>query len=242
MIRHTSSFFISLLIHTLFFLGLFALWFFWPVEKKEIEKKVLIKMSHLVEKKEIKNTESPKKPKLPKPQNTIKKPKKQKKVEKKEIKKKVKVVKQKIPKVSKELETSKELNTSKVQEIEKPLVEEIVDEVQKPEKVKDIQTKVEKKLSSEKVYMQKHIQQIVSLLRDNLYYPRSARKRGITGEVMISFRLLQNAEVQDIVVLSSDNEVLSRAAIKTIKDLSGEFPKPQEELLLNVPVSYSLSR
>ena len=88
--------------------------------------------------------------------------------------------------------------------------------------------------------MQNNIAQIVDLLQDNLYYPRRARKKGIIGEVMVKFTLGIDAKVSDIQVLKSNREILSRAAIKTIEDLSGNFPKPDEELSISVPISYKL--
>ena len=77
-------------------------------------------------------------------------------------------------------------------------------------------------------------------MQDNLYYPRRARKKGITGEVMVKFTLGVDAIVSNVEVLKSEKEILSRAAIKTIQDLSGEFPKPDEALSISVPISYKL--
>jgi protein TonB len=82
----------------------------------------------------------------------------------------------------------------------------------------------------------------VQLLQENLYYPRRARKRGIIGEVLVKFKLSMDAKVYSIEVLSSKSDILSRAAIKTIEDLSGKFPKPNKELTLNVPINYTLTR
>jgi len=90
--------------------------------------------------------------------------------------------------------------------------------------------------------MDKHIKKIVELLSDNLYYPRSASKRGVVGEVVVKFTLLKNSTVNSIIIVSSKSDILSRAAIQTIEELSGKFPKPIENLTLHVPINYNLRR
>ena len=94
--------------------------------------------------------------------------------------------------------------------------------------------------STQSQYMNQHLTRIVKLLQENLYYPRRARKRGIEGEVVVKFTLQTDAKVTDIKIISSQSDVLSRGAKKTLQNLSGEFPKPDEELTLTVPISYSL--
>ena len=94
--------------------------------------------------------------------------------------------------------------------------------------------------SYEEDYVETNLAQIQTLLSQNLYYPKIARKRGIEGEVMVSFCVLTNGEVQNIKVLKTSRDILGRAAIKTIKNLSGHFPKPKTELTLHVPIRYSL--
>ncbi|MDO8453122.1 MAG: energy transducer TonB [Sulfurimonas sp.] len=92
----------------------------------------------------------------------------------------------------------------------------------------------------EQDYLEEHLQKIVKLLQENLYYPRSARERGVEGEVVVKFMITEKGDVQGVEVLSSKSEMLSNAAIKTIENLSGSFPKPKENLHLQLPISYSL--
>jgi len=73
-----------------------------------------------------------------------------------------------------------------------------------------------------------------------LYYPRQARKRGIEGEVLVSFYLSVNADISRVKVISAESAILSRAAIETIENLSGKFPAPIENLTLTIPITYSL--
>lgn len=89
-------------------------------------------------------------------------------------------------------------------------------------------------------YVQMHLEEIARLLQQHLYYPRSARKRMIQGEVTVRFRLGKDARVHDIEVVASEHEVLSRAAVKTLQELEGKFPKPQEEIVLSVPIDFRL--
>lgn len=55
------------------------------------------------------------------------------------------------------------------------------------------------------------------------------------------FEIARNGEVTQVEALSSPSEILSRAAVKTIEDLSGKFPKPNEKLFLKIPIVYKLS-
>ena len=50
-----------------------------------------------------------------------------------------------------------------------------------------------------------------------------------------------DAKVSNIKIVESSSEVLSRAAIKTIEDLSEKFTKPDKEVNLSVPINYSLN-
>ena len=245
MIRHSSSFFLSLLLHgALVFLLLFA-WQNMPsIKKVDCEKKMSIQLCNVVYKKPVVIPKPKPKPK-PKPIP--------KQIIKKEVKKTVPVVKE-VLEIKEEpvvvAEIIPEVVISEVEEVQKiepkeEIVEEvsIVDQVtyREPVDEPEVESPQLKQERLEQEYLQEHIAQIIKLLSDNLYYPRRARKRGITGEVMVKFRLSTDAIAHSIEIVSSKHEILSRAAIKTIEDLSGEFPKPSEELLLHVPISYNLN-
>jgi protein TonB len=104
-------------------------------------------------------------------------------------------------------------------------------------------TKVEKEpltVSPQKKYVEDNLAKIIELLQENLYYPRRARKRGVEGEVIVKFKLSTTSEVSNIKVLSSNSDILSRGAIRTIENLSFKFPKPSEDLDLKVPIYYKL--
>ncbi|OHD95615.1 MAG: hypothetical protein A2019_04780 [Sulfurimonas sp. GWF2_37_8] len=97
-------------------------------------------------------------------------------------------------------------------------------------------------IKEEDVYLQEHLTLIKQLLEENLYYPRSARKKGITGEVIVKFKLMRDARVEYIKVVKSPNDVLSRGAIETIENIASKFPKPENDLILTVPIFYDLNK
>ncbi len=182
---------------------------------------------------------------------------KKKKLKKKTLKQKTKVKKKELKKelVKPRVERKKKVPLSKVKKRsqikEKPVksvASPLLDAPQKvaPQKTESIveekvQTKaVTPSLTAQKMYVKENLAEIIELLRENLYYPRRARKRGIEGEVIVKFKLSTTAEVSDVKVISSKSDILSRGAIRTIEDLSFKFPKPSEELDLKVPIFYKL--
>ena len=205
-----------------------------PSFKKE-EKKVCVKLSCLVEKKPIIQ-----KPIIKKPQKSkIKKLKPMPKPKPKKVKivKTVPVVmpvkKEKIIEPEPEVkEVKKEPEIVPQEPIEEAATQEVAEEVEEDPHAMQEQLV--------KDYLDENTAKIRQLINDNLYYPRSARKRGKVGEVIVRFKLLKDATVQEVEVISSKSEILSRAAKKTINSLSGEFPKPKEELVIKVPIDYRL--
>ena len=235
MIRHSSSFFLSLLFHSLLLILILFTWKnIQSVKKEEIEHKICMKLCSVVHEKPVVKT--PVKPQ-PKP-----KPKKIVKPKPKLVVKKVEIIKEEpivVPEIVEEIVE---------EEVHEEIVEQPVEIVQTVVQIEtsqlsvqdNVQTQEAKQVQLEQDYLQEHIAKIVQLLQDNLYYPRRARKRGVVGEVMVRFKLATDATVHSVEVLSSQSDILSRAAIKTIEDLSGKFPKPKEELTLHVPINYAL--
>ena len=97
-------------------------------------------------------------------------------------------------------------------------------------------------LTLKKEYLNLHLEEITRLLSENLYYPRSARKRGITGVVHIRCSLSSSGEVHSLEVIESKNGILSKAAIETINNLNGKFPKPSKKITFRIPIEYSLKK
>jgi len=256
MIRHSSSFFISLVIHIILLVLVIITYKTYYSTKKEVcETRICVELRALESKKDIKKPivkhkkikQKKKLKKKPKEKKKIKKIKKIKKLKEKKKKfvtkvPKVPIVKEIIePKIIKEEVIKKTITETQIKEpavVKEPEVV-IVKPKKKTKQELDNERKIEKERIT-KVYVNLNTQKISKLLKENLYYPRSARKRGITGKIMVKFRLKTNASIENIVVINSNSEILSRAAIKTIKKLSGKFPKPQEDIDLHVPIGYSL--
>ena len=146
--------------------------------------------------------------------------------------------KKEVTKVVQEVEVKQK--DAVVQTVQEDKQESIKQELEKKQEQTESSQEKESRLAQE--YINENIKQISKLLSENLYYPRSARKRKIQGEVMVKFKLSRSAKAYDIEVTSSENEILSRAAIRTIENLSEKFPSPQEELILHVPITYKLNR
>ena len=218
MIRHSSSLLVSIIIHIVLFFTLVFLNNNYVKKKVTVcEQKTSIKLNNYVysKKQEIKP-----------------------KVIKKEVKKNTNVVKKKkvlktkpITKQKPKVENPKKI-IPVISDVTKVIEEEIIKEVK--------EEKITSKENVAKKYVQDNISKIAKLLQDNLYYPRRARKKGITGEVIVKFTLELDSSVNNIKIITSNKEILSRAAIKTIQDLSGEFPSPKEQLTIEVPINYSL--
>ncbi len=265
--KHSKSLSISILLHTLLLASIFYTYNeFSSSSGEKKEKRVCIRLGCITEsaKPSVKHNKVQKKQvkvqkehvKVPKkqvkvPKKQVKVPKKQLKVPKKHLVKKRAKPKPHVTKIPKKIlppdkvETLEQESEVKILSEEKIVQqktsEEIVSEC--PNKMAHKNAEKEKNRQRESLqsqYVNMHLATIAQLLQENLYYPRRARKRGIEGKVIVKFTLQKDAEVIDIIILSSENDILSRGARKTLQNLSGEFPKPDEALTLTVPISYSL--
>ena len=246
MIRHTNSFLISLILHSLL---LFLIFYTvktvsFDTQKKD-DKTVCVKLCN-VKPESKKENYPPNQPssvvekKLP---QLVKK--EVEKVQKTKPIKQVVISKKPEVKIEKKEEVVKEKERQKA--VERPALKlsdnkntsscNCIKECNCDSKQ---ETQEMKNQRMQKEYMDENMQKIVRLLQENLYYPRSARQRGITSEVMVRFSLDTNGEVKFVEVVSSKSEILSRAAVKTIEELSGDFPKPKERLVLKLPINYNL--
>jgi protein TonB len=247
MIRHTSSILISLFIHTLFFIAIF--YSFTNIVKPKIkEEKVCIKLCSIEQAREEFQAE-----KIMPVEAVV-----DKKIEpKKEIKKELtpplppakKVEIKKVAAEKKEVRVELAQAAEAAQEAQVTPLEDSSAVSKDEMALKDVSSTqqamqeemVPQSVQEDDEYLQEHIAAIKKLLEENLYYPRSARKRGITGEVLVKFKLSPDASVAYIRVLSSPSEILSRGAVQTIENVSAKFPKPKKALVLEVPISYRLN-
>ncbi len=241
MINHSKSLLLSLSIHILILLSLFGIYkyAFSSVKPAEKEKRICVKLTCIKQKAVVEQKQKVQKPK-PLHKKIVKKP----DIHKKAPVKKPKRVKKKVP-------LKKEIKKEEQKVVEKPVepiksVEPAQPQPQTEKKTEVIENKIvaneisQKKMSDEEQYLEDNLAKIAQLIKENLYYPRMARKRGIQGSVTVRFMLLKDATVIQITTISSSSGILTRAAIKTIAELSGKFPKPKADLMLTVPIQYSL--
>ena len=82
---------------------------------------------------------------------------------------------------------------------------------------------------------------IRSLIQNALRYPPMARRLRIEGVVVVAFALGDNGEVKDAnIITSSGNSSLDSQALQTVKELSGAYPRPQNAIDLQIPISFSI--
>lgn len=164
-----------------------------------------------------------------------KKVKRKKKIEKKKValKKEKKVIKAKVSNIVKPTPLVQKKQVENKSVIKQPRLATPSSKVVK-------NPTVVKTLSAQEQYIKENLAKIRTLLQENLYYPRRARKRGKEGVVKIKFRLSKSAEISNIQIIESKSDILSHGAIKTLESLSFKLPPPKEELILNVPISYKL--
>jgi len=218
--------FISIIIHLFFVLVFIIIYMNFNNQTSFTQQKVSIQLNNI--------TTYSKADIEPKIEQNIKKTVKTKEIE--QIKPKIKEIKKQkeFIKIDEDIQPQKYEPDNKVLPI--PTVEDksIKDE-------KKIYTKKIKEIDVAKQYVDNNKELIIQLLKNNLYYPRSARKRGITGEILVKFILSKAALVHSLEIISSKSDILSRGALKTINSLSGKFPAPKEEITLIVPINYSLN-
>jgi len=77
-------------------------------------------------------------------------------------------------------------------------------------------------------------------------YPKSARKEGIEGQVVISFLIDTLGMVSDVEVLRSVREDLDKEAVRVVKLLNGWKPGVQDgkkvSVYFNVPFNFRLGK
>ncbi len=105
-----------------------------------------------------------------------------------------------------------------------------------------VQSENDLKIACEKQYMQDNIALINALIKQNLFYPRLAKKRGMQGKAMVSFVLNTHGEITQIEALGEIASILSRAAIKTVQKAAASFPHPKASLSLQIPIVYKLAQ
>ena len=94
-------------------------------------------------------------------------------------------------------------------------------------------------------YQEEYIEENLSLIREVvasfLRYPPVARRMGWEGTVVVSFYITPEGVVkEEKIEKSSGYELLDRNALRVIRLASREFPKPEREVVVVLPIVYKL--
>lgn len=233
MSRYLNSFFISLVIYV----SIFGLIIYESNDDDFCDKKSedVTRVSISV----INNQPIVKKDKL-KPEKTI-----EKEIHKKETKKVKKVVKKEVlpiqkPTKKEPVEIAKKEINEKVQEQPKNEVAKVEEEqVNKQESQKAISTKITKTTNNDVLKAKQDIflANLVKRINSNKFYPHTARRRAIQGEVEMKFSLLKSGHVKDIDIVSGKH-IFKRSAIKAIEK---SFPVDVDNTLFSFPKEFKIT-
>ncbi|ADG93508.1 TonB family protein [Arcobacter nitrofigilis DSM 7299] len=215
--RYFYSFFLTSFLYGLVFTGVLYSYDSLVIKNKIKEKTINLNFVSLVEQEKIVKKEPFVKQEPPKKEVE------QKKISKKIIKKKV-LKKQTIKKVDK-----KKIITKKP--------EKKVKEVVKKEQ-EFIQKSVKK--TYEQDFLNENLKKIVILIQKNIKYPKRAKRLNIQGKVMVKFKILTNGEIREIESISG-HSLLIKSSIEAIEKASKEFPKVKKEIVIKVPIQYTLT-
>ena len=224
--RYFSSFFIAISFYSFFAICLFYIMANDKVFIKKEEEPNLISLNHIELKPEIKEEKKEPEPQtkeIIKEEKIVETPKPiiPKKVEKKEIEKKI---------VEKTVVEKKELeSTTKIEEKAK------VTENQIPQQLLPQKPPVDEK----KEYLDKHLEQIRTLINQNVKYPLKAKKLSIEGIVTVKFKINEDGTVENITIIDG-HKFLQSATIEAIEDASKSFPKTNQSIEIQIPIEYKL--
>ena len=99
-------------------------------------------------------------------------------------------------------------------------------------------------ISSERAkskYLKEHFSYIRDRVLRNVSYPPAALRMGWQGKVVISFLILTDGSVEDVVVSNSSGfKSLDSNAVETVQH-SAPFPKPPVEAQITIPIIYKIN-
>ncbi len=208
------------------------------IQKPKIKKPPVIKHKKIEPKKQIKVKPKPIAQPKPKPKpKPIVKPKPVKKPKPKHTTKhKPKhIIKHKIirkPHI-KPIVKSEPKQISKPQSAKKPVIEKPVyhqSNTKQPQTVETAKTK----------YLKINFSRILKAINDAKFYPRKARMLDIEGDVKVEFTLTKDGKVK-IIKAVTNKRFLKQAAVKIVQTASADFPKPPEDIDIDVTIRFRLN-
>lgn len=231
MSNSTKAFIISLVIH----LSLFSI--FIDFEQKKTEKKEVIvlnmNMIQNISQKEL----------IQEPQ--VEKKTEEKIEEKAELEKKNQEIK---PEAKKEIvkELKKETikpKTEPIKEITKEPIkqEEIVQNIPTIKEIIDTPQKVEPQQNYQQKYIDDNLASIIVAIKKYKKYPLQAKKRGMTGIVLVKCTIRTDGKLENIKIIEpSKYELLDENSIEILEIASKEFVAPKRDVTISIPFNYSL--
>ncbi|WP_375723904.1 TonB family protein [Arcobacter sp. KX21116] len=225
--RYFYSFFLTSFLYGLVFTGVLYSYDTLFIKNRVKEKTINLNFVSLVEQEKIVKKESIVKKEVPQkevPQKEVE----EKKISKKVIKKKI--IKNKVLKkeaVKKVVE--KKIITKKHEKEEKKIVEKEQEFIQKSIKK-----------TYEQDFLNEHLKQIVVLIQKNIKYPKRAKRLNIQGKVLIRFKILTNGKIREVESISG-HTLLIKSSIEAIEKASKAFPKVKKDIVIKVPIQYTLT-
>lgn len=78
------------------------------------------------------------------------------------------------------------------------------------------------------------------LIVENLKFPATARRRGLTGKIVVAFHLKEDGQATDITLVeSSGHDILDTTVVATIGKIS-PFPRPEAAAQIILPIVFHL--
>ena len=85
---------------------------------------------------------------------------------------------------------------------------------------------------------------LLQYLRDNIRYPKEAYDNGIEGRVIVSFLVVKDGSVQQITVMRSPDESLSREAVRVVSAMPHWKPGTRNgkpvDVRYTLPVTFAI--
>lgn len=85
------------------------------------------------------------------------------------------------------------------------------------------------------------LSKLYSAIEKHKKYPKNALRMKIEGEVLVEFELRSNGEFLGAKIIhSSGHAILDKHALEVLQKASFEFPLPQQNIRIKVPIIYKL--
>ena len=215
--RYFYSFFLTIFLYGLVFTGILYSYDSLIIKNKVKEKSINLNFVSLVEQEKIVKKEPAVKKEVPKKEV------KETKISKKATKKKV-LKKEAVKKV-----VEKKTIRKKTEKEEKKIVKKEQEFIQKSVKK-----------TYEQDFLDEYLKQIVALIQKNINYPKRAKRLNIQGKVLIKFKILTNGKIIEIESISG-HTLLIKSSLEAIENASKEFPQVKKEIVIKVPIEYTLT-